>query len=223
MSSQALCLEVGVSRIAFKVKNEIALKIFNDQTVLGKSFFDIVSTYVPCGIVIPENIKSAVENRFKSLCGKVDCQYRKMKGRGKEAFLKKERSLTIDFDKESPLIQDPRNVIKDIIIQALEEEIKRMECVAHESLSELRNSIHNFEKRCLELEKDNRYLVSQIKECHMLENYGKKVGEGSRSTDKRKLHAVGSVVVQALEEILDSYGLTICQLVVGCRYWRATA
>lgn len=48
----------------------------------------------------------------------------------------------------------------------------------------------------------------------MLKNCGKRVGEGSKSTDRRKLHSVGSVIVQGLEEILESDGLDLCQLVV---------
>lgn len=71
MSSQTLCLEVGELGVVFKLKNEIALKMFQDQTLLGKSFFDILSIYVPRGITTPENTKDAVEIRFKSLCAKV--------------------------------------------------------------------------------------------------------------------------------------------------------
>lgn len=215
MSLNALRLEVSECSIAFRLTNETALKIFKEKTLLDKPFFETVNSYIPQGIPVPESLRSSVETRFRSFCTSVDTKHRKMKGRARAGFLKKERYVNIAFDNESSIHNPHNQTIKDIIIQALEEEVKRMEGAARQSISELTKSIRDFEVKCLQLEEKNRSLSSQAENSRLLHNCGKMVGEGSKSTDKRKLHSAGSAIVQALEKVLESYGLNICQVVVA--------
>lgn len=71
------------------------------------------------------------------------------------------------------------------------------------------------ETKCLHLDQKNKNLSSKAEKCPTLLNSGRVVGEGSRSSDQRKLLPIGIATVQALEGVLDSYGVHLCQLVAA--------
>ncbi|KAH6933577.1 hypothetical protein HPB50_016532 [Hyalomma asiaticum] len=79
-----------------------------------------------------------------------------------------------------------------------------------QTIQALREKVSSFEEKCAQLEK-----TASSGRPHMPLNKGKLVTEGCPKTDRRKIRAAGSSVVEALENVLESYGLNICQLLVA--------
>lgn len=207
MSSAQISVTSDSCSFTLALTNETAIKVKHDKELLNKSYSEVVGLYVPSGVTLPSD-SDYLEHRVGALCRGAERRYKDLKGRAKASFLKKKtRSMTISS--KSCSHEKPES-IKDIIIHALQEELEKLETVSKQTISELQDIIRTFEVKCRELEKKNSDLTDNPNRSK-----GKRVGEGSKKTDRRKLQAVGSSITQALEIILDSYGLSACQLVVS--------
>ncbi|KAH9384437.1 hypothetical protein HPB48_026444 [Haemaphysalis longicornis] len=203
----------GTSSITFKLSNQVAINIKHEKELLAKTYMETVRGYLPSGLNLP-NLIDKFEDRFKAVCGGAERRYRNLKGRAKAAFLKKERTVTMVLPPESCSNKKNEETVKDIMIRALQEDLCRMESLTEKSINELKANVHAFEVQCLQLQDQNSQLRLQVQQNASGQNKGKMVGEGCGKTDSRKLKNAGSSVLRALETVLETYGLNVCQLLV---------
>lgn len=216
-------VELKENTLTLTLSNQSVLEIDDEKHLSTQFYARKIEEKLPH--MLDVGARQRLEERVKALCKKVKHAYAKQKGRSKASFLLKTHYITVTIP--SPTIQSAENVnvapLEDEFIpdqgsgsvhELLADKADDSNTVK-EVVSKLGREVEKLKQRCDLLEKEKAALQSTLEVHEGTLNYGKKMGEGCKKTDCRKLIAAGASIDDAVNDLLSSFGLNLHDIFVS--------
>lgn len=214
-------MTINENSIQLTMSNRMVRKLEHEKQTLRKTYVETLRQHLPK--LVSTISCEVLEERLRSLCTSTESCYKKQTGRAKSRFLEKEHTLNVTVECETSELStetSPENIdtASDALINALQSKLHestRKETELEGAVATLTGQIESLQSRCKDLEGQNSSLSVSLCQYQASFNQSKKVGEGSKKTDTRKLKLAAEGIETTLENFLSSFGLNLEEMVVS--------